>query len=301
MLVLVTLASVLMAFMQALHVPPTFFLLVLLFVAGVLGGQVLLFRGRQPLAASAWVGGLLFPAETAITVVVNGVSGSGQIGDVDRLIRETLLGCICTVPGGIVLGALTGVLAGGAFAMTDAFCRRLFHHPPRIRLERLREDDLDLLLAWVRGRKLLERWSAEQFTFPLDRRQLLRRLETMSGELPPRLMFKAVDIATEKMVGYVELGGILHRLRAAFIELPLLAPDAADRDLLGIAMLRSVVEKAFRELGFLQINVRLHAREDELDECCFRAWDWKYNYVVFPARDVSGGGYLGRVRPMQSL
>src|SRR5208283_3373819 len=149
---------------------------------------------------------------------VNGVSGSGQIGDVERLIRETLLGCICSVPGGIGLGALTGVLAGGAFAKTDAFCRRLFHHPPRIRLERLREDDLDLLLAWVRGRKLLERWSAEQFTFPLDRRQLLRRLETMSGELPPRLMFKAVDIATEKMVGYVELGGILHRLRAAFIE-----------------------------------------------------------------------------------
>ena len=59
MLVLVTLASVLMALMQAVRVPAGIFLSVVVFVAGVLGGQVLLFRGRKPQTASAWVGAFL--------------------------------------------------------------------------------------------------------------------------------------------------------------------------------------------------------------------------------------------------
>ena len=296
MLVLVTLASILMACMRAIRVPAEFFLLILVFVAGVLAGQVLLFRGRKPLAASGLAGAFLLPGEAAIMAEVSRILNNGDGGDFPRIIEETLLGCICTVPAGIALGTVTGILAGGIYAQADGLCRRLLGGTPRIRLLSLTAEDIDLLLEWVRGPKLLQRWSAGQLTFPLDRRQLLQRLDTMSGESPARLMFKAVEIGTGNPVGYIELGRIDHRLRVAFVELPLVAPAAADRDLLAIVMLKNVAEKAFRELGFLQLNVRFNTYEDELAECCLRAWDGKYDYMMLTARNDPGARYLGRLK-----
>jgi hypothetical protein len=182
MLVLVTLASVLMAFMQAVRVPAGVFLSVVVFVAGVLGGQVLLFRGRKPQTASAWVGAFLLPGEAIVATVMSHLVNNGDTGDIPWLIARNLGGCICTVPAGIVLGTVTGIIAGGTYAQADGFCRRLFGGLPRIQLASATADDIDRLLAWVPGPRFLQRWSAGQLTFPLDRRQLLQRLDAAQGE-----------------------------------------------------------------------------------------------------------------------
>ena len=99
------------------------------------------------------------------------------------------------------------------------------------------------------------------------------------------------------MVGYVELGHVGHSPRMAFVELPLVAPTAADRGLLAVAILKKVAETAFRELGFLQLYVRLNTREDELDACCWQAWDFGYNYTIITATEDSPARYLGRLKP----
>ena len=99
------------------------------------------------------------------------------------------------------------------------------------------------------------------------------------------------------MVAYVELGRIDHSIPAALVELPLVAPEAADRDLLGVLLFRKLAEKAFRELGFRQLSVRFDDREGELATCCWRAWVRKYDYLDIPARDDSGARYLGILEP----
>jgi hypothetical protein len=111
MLVLVTLASFLMALMQAMRVPAGPFLAVIVFVAGVLSGQVLLFRGRKPLAASAWGGGVLLPVEGILASFMNPLLRNGGMPDLWRLMGENLVGSICTVPAGIVLGTVAGWIA----------------------------------------------------------------------------------------------------------------------------------------------------------------------------------------------
>jgi hypothetical protein len=296
MLVLVTLASFLMALMQALRVPAGPFLAVIVFVAGVLSGQVLLFRGRKPLAASAWVGGVLLPVEGILAAFMSHLWRNGGLPDLWRLIGDNLVGSICTVPAGIALGTVVGVFAGGAYAGMDEFCRRLFGGWPRLELLSATADDIDMLLAWVSGPQLFQRWSAGQLEFPMDRQQFSQRFEAVADQLPVRMAFKAVETRTGNMVGYVELGHIGHQRHVAFVEFPLVAPDIADRDLLSVLLLRAVAEKAF-ELGFRQLGVRLHSREDELDRCCLRAWDGVYNYQMANTKGFLGARYFGWLSP----
>jgi len=84
---------------------------VIVFVAGVLSGQVLLFRGRKPLAASAWGGGVLLPVEGILASFMNPLLRNGGMPDLWRLMGENLVGSICTVPAGIVLGTVAGWIA----------------------------------------------------------------------------------------------------------------------------------------------------------------------------------------------
>ena len=296
MMVLMTLASMLMALLQVLHVPAEWSLAVLIFVSGVLAGQVLLFRGRKPLAASAWVGGLLLPCDAMI--VIEGHLLRNDLSHLSGVIGDVLPGvALYMVPSGIVLGAAVGVLARRTYTLSESIYRRLFHRPPQIELLPFTADDFPVLLAWVRSPALLRRWAGGEFAFPLDRDQLQRRLAATAGDRPPSLMFKAVSSACGEMLAYAELGRLDRPISAARLELPLVAPDAADRDLLGILFFRAIAEKAFRELGFQQLHVPFDDPQGELATCCRRAWKRKYDYVDITVRDDSGIRYLGLLEP----
>ena len=64
LLVATTWAAPMMGIMRACGADGNAYFMVTTFVAGVLAAQVLLFRGRKPLAASAWCGAFLLPAQT---------------------------------------------------------------------------------------------------------------------------------------------------------------------------------------------------------------------------------------------
>ena len=66
------------------------------------------------------------------------------------------------------------------------------------------------------------------------------------------------------MVGYVEIGRINRLLRHARLELPLVDPTASERGRLGVLLLRKAAEKAFRELGLLEISVVSDSEQSEL-------------------------------------
>ena len=289
LLIVVTWAAVLMGCLRALGASPVTFFLVLTFVAGVLGVQVLLFGGRKPQAASMWAGALLLPAEVLVVSLLNYHRGYSLVP-----LEGFALGCICLVPAGIVLGAIVGPTCGTIYALSERLLLSISGGLPAIRLEPIAEADADVLLAWVRGPKFCRRWAGGQLTFPLDRNQLLERFATAQGEKPIRLIFKAVDTPSGNMVGYVELGRIDYLYRQARLELPLVEPTASERGRLGVLLLRKVAEKAFRELGLRDISIFSGTDRSELALCCMQAWARAFEF--FPVRNQAEGLWKGRLR-----
>ena len=129
--------------------------------------------------------------------------------------------------------------------------------------------------------------------------QLECRLDATAGDHPSRLMFKAVSPDRGNMVAYVELDDIDHSSGTAMVELPLVAPHAADRDLLGGLLLRKLAERAFGELRLRRLSVRFDDREGELAGCCWWAWPrstitWTSPRETAPASAISAWWNRGR-------
>ena len=158
------------------------------------------------------------------------------------------------------------------YALSESLLVWVFRGLPEIELQPIADADIDVLLAWVRGPEFCQRWAGGQLKFPLDRNQLLKRFATAEGEKPIRLIFKAIDVRTGNMLGYVEIGSIDRWQRRARLELPLVDPAASERGRLGVLLLQKAMEKALGELGLMEIRVSCGSRQSELALCSKRVW-----------------------------
>jgi hypothetical protein len=280
MLVTTTWAALLMGILRACGAAPTVFVMVITFVAGVLAAQVLLFQGRSPIKASAWSGAFLLPALTlALQLYWNSQWIFTNLG-------ESLIGgaafCAALVPAGIVLGAVAGAIGGWLYYIGDEIFVTLFRGVPKIALEPIADADADILMNWIGGPKLCCRWAGEQLTFPLDRAQLLERFATARGEQPSRRIYKAIDVRNGNMVGYAELGRINYMARIAWLELPLVDPEASERGRIGVLLLRELAGESLRKLGVIKLLLSAETERPEVAAACDKAWLDNYDYRRFP-------------------
>ena len=109
MFLMMTMYAVLFAAMQALKFPPVVFSVIALMVTGVGFGQMVLFGGRYPRAASIWSGACLFP------VVMNGALLWGGVFSGRSVFTSAALMVSATIPW-VLVGAVFGYLAGGLTA-----------------------------------------------------------------------------------------------------------------------------------------------------------------------------------------
>jgi hypothetical protein len=181
------------------------------------------------------------------------------------------------------------------YARSESLLLWIFHGVPEIRLRPITEADIDVLLDWIRGPKLSHRWSGNQLSYPLDRKQLLDRFATTLGEQPSRLIFKAVDVHSEKMVGYVEIGAIDYVERRARLELPLVDPTVSERGRLGVLLLQRAAEEAFGELGLLEIRVGSDSEKSDLALCFLYARTGGYEAYYY--RNEVDAAWTARMRP----
>ena len=234
MLIATTWAAVLMGCLRACGASPPVYFVVLTFIAGTLAAQVILFEGRNPGKASMWVGAFLLPLEA---FVVASWQWDGR-PHYPRFLEE--LAWICAamfaycVPGGIILGAVSGAIGGLLYSLSEDLLVWLTREVPKVSLEPITDADADVLMAWISGPKLCRRWAGDQLAFPLDRQQLLDRFATARVERSVRCICKAVNARSGNMVGYLELryleprglDPVRHR---ATLELPLVDPNASER------------------------------------------------------------------------
>ena len=106
MFVLMTMFALLFMVLQLLHATPTWFVMIAVLFAAVSMGQVLLFEGQHPRAASVFVGAVLWPLETLVAGMYHEAIGSAI----------TLEGLVVLTVFSIPLGAFFGYAAGGLTA-----------------------------------------------------------------------------------------------------------------------------------------------------------------------------------------
>jgi hypothetical protein len=172
---------------------------------------------------------------------------------------------------------------------------------PKITLEPIADADADVLLGWIIGPKFCRRWAGEQLTWPLDRKQLLDRFAAAQGEQPARRIFKAVDIRTGNMLAYVELGSIDYRFRNAWLDFPLVDPDAPERGRLSVVLLRALAKEAFGKLRLVSIMVAAETDRNEIALCCDKAWLTDYYYRPLPKKGGAGWTTVYRRWPPEAL
>jgi hypothetical protein len=137
-----------------------------------------------------------------------------------------------------------------------------------------------VLLGWITGPKFCQRWAGEQFAWPLDRQQLIDRFST-ARDRNVRKIYKAVDVRTGNMVGYVELGQIDWSLRRAWLEMPLVDTNSSERGRLSVKLLSAAVVHAFREIKLVALTVSAETVRGDVALCCDKAWfDYFYYYPI---------------------
>jgi hypothetical protein len=119
MMILMAMYAVLFSAMRLLDAPVVVFVTIAVFVTGIGLGQMLLFGGRYPRAASLWVGAGLLPAEVAVLMVwffVRETRGSTlRIEQVFFLPLLVAVIAAVTAPIGAFFGYLSGGLTAGVF------------------------------------------------------------------------------------------------------------------------------------------------------------------------------------------
>lgn len=118
-MLIMTMYAVLFATMKLLNTHPAVFLVVAVLFTGTGLGQMLLFGGRFPRAASIWVGACLLPVEVIALVVYYGFeSRNPRWGDI---IFQAVCSLVLAAPAGAVAGYVAGVLTAGVFLLIEKF------------------------------------------------------------------------------------------------------------------------------------------------------------------------------------
>lgn len=122
-------------------------------------------------------------------------------------------------------------------------------------LEPFSEPDFDRLIAWIPTAEFLLQWAGPLFTFPLNRPQLEKYLETCRESPPARLAFCGVNTENGGVVGHVELGEIDLRNRSARLARVLVGPGNIRGKGFGRQLVQSALIVAFEELRLHRVDL----------------------------------------------
>ncbi|GGG40843.1 GNAT family N-acetyltransferase [Hymenobacter glacieicola] len=137
-----------------------------------------------------------------------------------------------------------------------------------IRLEYFTPSDFDQLIAWIDSPRLLMNWSGPMFNFPLNREKLEWYVQDANElQSPDVFIFKAIDTATETVVGHISLGGISQKNSSARVSRVFIDPQARGQ---GFArhMLTEVLRFGFEELQLHRIDLGVY----DFNEAAIRAY-----------------------------
>ncbi len=127
-----------------------------------------------------------------------------------------------------------------------------------IKLEYFGKEDFKQLIEWVNSEHLLTNWAGSLFRFPLNEDSLEWYIQdTNDLETSDALIYKAVEIETNKTVGHISLGGISRKNKAARISRVLISDEARGKGYCD-KMTNAILKIGFEDLQLHRISLGVY-------------------------------------------
>jgi RimJ/RimL family protein N-acetyltransferase len=140
-----------------------------------------------------------------------------------------------------------------------------------IRLEYFTKEDFTQLISWINTEDLLMNWSGSMFSFPLTEASLNWYLEDVNDiEKSEAFLYKAIEVATGKVVGHISLGGISKKNKAARISRVFVADDCKGKGY-GTAMVKQILKIGFKDLQLHRIALGVYSNNIAAIKCYQKA------------------------------
>lgn len=141
-----------------------------------------------------------------------------------------------------------------------------------IKLETIKQADLEALLGWVTTYKQMVQWSGPwNFVFPLDEDQLARYfLAGTTADGLRRMQFKAVDVESGTMVGQIGFGRIWDKTNAGHMGPVIVAPSCRSSGI-GLQMVRQLLAIGFEQQRLHRIELVVFSFNAAAISCYERA------------------------------
>lgn len=126
-----------------------------------------------------------------------------------------------------------------------------------IRLEYFTTDDFEQLIEWNTGTSpaFLLQWAGPTFTFPLTKRQLVSYLEDSNQPDTTNLIYKVIDIESDKTIGHISLGKIDYTNKSARIGKVLVGDTSMRGKGIGELMIKAIVKVGFEDLHLHRLSL----------------------------------------------
>jgi RimJ/RimL family protein N-acetyltransferase len=153
-----------------------------------------------------------------------------------------------------------------------------------LELHPFERSDFDRIVEWADDPRFLMQWAGPVFEHPLDHEQLEKYLAGAGGEKPKRIIWKGVDIATNIVVGHIEIDKIDYgkkygALSRVLIGIPGLRGRGMGRELVGAAL-----SCAFDDLSLDEVTLAVfdfnHAAIRCYEACGFETFHRKARAIA---------------------
>jgi RimJ/RimL family protein N-acetyltransferase len=138
-----------------------------------------------------------------------------------------------------------------------------------VHLEPFGYDDIDRLITWLDSPEVFWYWTASHLNYPLTYEQYAPRIAESKAKPPLRYIFRAVESASNQVMGHIELSQLNPEAGTATLGRILIAPEWRGRGL-GKPMVRAAIDKAFDELGFKHLDLQV-AEDNLIARCCYES------------------------------
>ncbi|WP_100065382.1 GNAT family N-acetyltransferase [Miniphocaeibacter massiliensis] len=127
-----------------------------------------------------------------------------------------------------------------------------------IKLEYFTREDFKQLINWIESEEFLWQWSAHTFEYPLTESQLEKYIEKANYENASRMVYRAVDTETGKVVGHISFIAIDRKNNSARIGAVLVGDKNSRNTGIGKEILKEILKLAFEKYKFHRVDLGVY-------------------------------------------
>ena len=124
-----------------------------------------------------------------------------------------------------------------------------------LKLQKFEKSDFDKLIGWLHDKRFLIQWAGPIFTWPLDEGQLDKYLKETKGGKPKRYIFRAINLAENRIIGHIEIGPIDYENSIGILSRVLIGEPKDRRSGYGMEMIKLAVGFGFNKISLSWINL----------------------------------------------